>query len=405
MRILQINTVYKNGGSTGRIVYDLSEVMHNEGLESYIAFGYEYTKTNDQYTYKIENIPTLKYNILKTRLWGKHGFYNKLVTKKLLNWIDLVQPDIIHLHNLHNHYLNIELFFDFIKTRSMPLVWTLHDCWSFTGWCAHFDYSGCDKWKNGCHHCPSLSDYPFTWFFDRSKEIYRDKSRIFNGINNLTIVTPSQWLANLVKQSFLKEYPVKVINNGLNLRVFQPTVSDFRVKHNLENKTIVLAMAMQLNKRKGIDFLLRIPEMLSNDYCLVLVGIEECQRRLLPENNCIGIAKTNNVNELVQIYSTADMFVNPTLEDTFPTTNLEALACGTPVITFNTGGSPESVDDQVGVVVEKGNMDKLIEAIKSVQKKGKAAYSVCCIAKANELYNKDKQYLKYIDEYKHIISK
>ena len=198
MRILQINTVYKNGGSTGRIVYDLSEVMRCEDIESFIAFGYEYSKTNDPNTYKIESIPILKFNILKTRVLGKHGFYNQGVTKNLIKWIVNLKPDIIHLHNLHNHYINIELLFDYIKKSNIPVVWTLHDCWSFTGWCVHFENVGCDKWKSGCHHCPSLKDYPFTWFFDRSKEIYRDKIRIFKGVKNLTIVTPSQWLANLV---------------------------------------------------------------------------------------------------------------------------------------------------------------------------------------------------------------
>ena len=400
MRILQINTVYKNGGSTGRIVYDLSQVMRQEDIESYIAFGYEYSKTADQNTYKIEDIPTLKCNILKTRVFGKHGFYNKGVTKKFLKWIDTVKPDIIHLHNLHNDYVNIELLFDYIKMHDIPVIWTLHDCWSFTGWCANFDFSGCDKWKTECKHCPSLNEYPFTWFFDRSKEIYSGKKRIFNGVNNLTIITPSQWLADLVKQSFLKDYKVKVINNGIDLNVFKVTESNFREKHNLQGKTIVLAMAMKLSKQKGIEYLLKLPDLLPDDYCLVLVGINENQRKLLPKNNCIGITKTNNAVELAEIYSAADMFVNPTLGDNFPTTNLEALACGTPVITFRTGGSPESVDDNVGIVVEKGNLDELVKAIMKVREKGKLFYSSNCIAKASQSYNKEKQSLKYIDVYK-----
>jgi len=400
MRILQINTVYKNGGSTGRIVYDLSQVMRQEDIESYIAFGYEYSKTADQNTYKIEDIPALKCNILKTRVFGKHGFYNEGVTKKFLKWIDTVKPDIIHLHNLHNDYVNIELLFDYIKMHDIPVIWTLHDCWSFTGWCANFDFSGCDKWKTGCGHCPSLKEYPFTWFFDRSKEIYSGKKKIFNGVNNLTIITPSQWLADLVKQSFLKDYKVKVINNGIDLSVFKPLESNFREKHNLQNKTIVLAMAMKLSKQKGIEYLLQLPDLLPDDYCLVLVGINENQRKLLPKNNCVGITKTNNAVELAGIYSAADMFVNPTLGDNFPTTNLEALACGTPVITFRTGGSPESVDDNVGIVVAKGNLDELVNAIIKVREKGKLSYSSYCIAKASESYNKEKQALKYIDAYK-----
>jgi len=400
MKILQINTSYINGGSTGRIVYDLSQVIQKENIESYVGFGYEYVQTNDVNTYKIETIPELKLSILKTRLFGKHGFYNKGVTRNFLDWVDKIKPDVIHLHNLHNHYLNIEILFEYIKKHDIPVVWTLHDCWSFTGWCAYFDYSNCDKWLTGCHNCPSLRDYPYTWFFDRSKEIYNDKAKIFGDVNNLTIITPSNWLAKLVKQSILKEYVVKVINNGIDLMAFKPTASDFRKNNGLENKIIVLAMAMQLNKRKGVDYLLRLPALLSDDYCLVLVGIEESQRKFLPAKNCIGIKKTNNIDELVQIYSASDMFVNPTLEDNFPTTNLEALACGTPVITFNTGGSPESVDESVGVVVKKGSMDELVNAIKKVSEIGKEKYTALCVERANLYYGKEKQYLKYIEEYK-----
>jgi len=404
MKVLQINTVYKEGGSTGRIVADLSNSLTENGIESFIAFGYEYTNTDDRNTYKIESILNLKFSILKTRIFGRHGFYNVNVTKKLLKWIDRVQPDIIHLHNLHNHYINVKILFEYIKKKDIPVVWTLHDCWSFTGWCAYFDYVGCDKWKTHCNTCPNLHEYPFTWFFDRSEVNFRDKKEYFTGVKKLIIVSPSKWLASLVEQSFLKEYPIKVINNGINLDIFKPSEKETILqKYGLQEKKVILAMAMGFVKRKGVDYLLEIPNLLNENEILILVGLDDSDFAKLPPNNCIGIKKTNNSSELAEWYSLADVFINPTLEDNFPTTNIEALACGTPVITFNTGGAPESVDDQTGIVVDKGDIAGLINAIRKVLSNGKSYYSSNCVLKAQHCYEKEAQYNKYIELYKNII--
>lgn len=397
MKILQINTFYKAGGSTGRIVYDLSQEI-NKKNEAFVAFGYEYTKTNDAKTYKIESIINLKTSILKTRVFGKHGFYNKFVTWKLIKWIEKTDPDVIHLHNLHNHYINVKQLFDFIKIKKYKVVWTLHDCWSFTGWCAYFDYVKCDKWKTKCHQCPSLRNYPYTWFFDRSEELYNSKKEVFQGVDDLTIITPSKWLKDLVGKSFLQEYPTEVINNGVDLSVFKHIESDFRDKYDLVGKKIVLGMAMKMNKRKGVEFLQKLPNMLDENHVLVLVGLSKDQIKDL-KGNCIGIEKTSSVEKLVEIYSSADVFVNLTLEDNFPTTNLEALACGTPIVSFNTGGSPESIDISVGEVVEKGNIDEVIKSIERITKKPKTFYSTACREKAEINYDNNKQYAKYIELY------
>jgi putative colanic acid biosynthesis glycosyltransferase len=397
MRILQINTYYKAGGSTGRIVADLSTII-NEKHTSYVAFGYEFLKTNDQNTYKVQGIINLKLSILKTRIFGKHGFYNKYVTWKLIRWIKKIKPDVIHLHNIHNHYINIEQLFSFIKTNNYKVVWTLHDCWSFTGWCAYFDYVNCNKWQTECNNCPSLKSYPYTWFFDRSKEIFNSKKEIFQGVNSLTIITPSSWLKGLVSKSILKEYPVSVINNGIDLDVFKPIKNDFRKNYNLVNKTIVLAMAMKMNKRKGIEYLKKLPSLLDENTVLVLVGISKSEINNLPKN-CLGIEQTANVGKLVEIYSSADVFINLTLEDNFPTTNLEALGCGTPVITFDTGGSPESIDVAVGEIVKKGDLTEVVKAIKRITDKGKDFYTSACREKAQLNYDNNKQYKKYIELY------
>ena len=408
IKVLQINTVYKNGGSTGRIVYDLKSIGEKNNIMMYVAYGYEYSKLLEEdyiKTRKLEGILELKWNILKTRLFAHHGFYNLRATRRLIRYMDEIKPDIIHLHNIHNHYVNIAMLFDYIKKHNIPVVWTLHDCWSFTGWCAYFDLAKCDKWKSGCKgECRCLHDYPFTWFFNRSQQNFLDKKRTFCGVKDLTLITPSQWLADLTRESFLNNYPVEVINNGVDTDIFKPKRdNDIRSKYGVPQTTkVILALMSGFNKRKGAEYLLKLPDLLSDNECLVIVGISNRQKKMLPQKHCIGITRTDNVNDLASIYSTADVFINPTLEDNFPTTNIESLACGTPVITFRTGGSIESVDDTTGLIVSQGNLNELLISIRSVISKGKGEYKDACIEKANVQYNKAKQYQKYIELYHQI---
>lgn len=401
MRILQINHVYKNGGSTGRIVYDLKNIIEAEKDEAYVAFGYEYKRTNDSHTYKIETIPELKVNILKTRIFAEHGFYNTVETKRLIKWINGIKPDVIHLHNIHGHYINIAILFDYIKENNIPVVWTLHDCWPFTGWCAYFDFVQCRKWITGCSECPSKHDYPYSWFLDRSKENYKRKKECFLGVKNLTVVTPSNWLACLVKQSFLKEYPVKVINNGIDITTFHPVESDFRERYKIFDRKIILAVSMGLEKRKGIKYIFNLADMIDDKKAVVvIVGVGKEQMGSVP-SNIICIEKTSNVHELAEAYSAADVFINPTLEDNFPTTNLEAMACGTPVVTFDTGGSPESVREKCGRIVEKGNMEEFYSAVMNTL--DNKSYSDTCIQNVAENYEKKKCFNKYIELYRQIL--
>jgi glycosyltransferase involved in cell wall biosynthesis len=407
MKVLQINTVYKNGGSTGRIVYDLHNLCNRHNIDSYVAYGYEFVPLQDsQYenTYKMCSLLEMQWSKLQTRILGQHGFYNTNQTRRLINWVEQIKPDIIHLHNLHNHYLNVAILFDYLKKNDIPVIWTLHDCWSFTGWCAYFDYVDCNKWKTGCHNCPALNEYPYTWFFDRSKSNYLIKKELFNGVNNLTLVPPSEWLGALTRDSFLKNYPVKVINNGVDTDIFKPLETQIKQHLGIEGKKMILAVAAGLSRRKGGEFLLSLPEMLNDDEVLVLLGVTEKQLKELPKEKCIGITYTNSTAELAEIYSAADVFVNPTLEDNFPTTNIEALACGTPVITFNTGGSVEVIEDSTGFVVEQGDMEAMLWAIRKILRKGKSDYSKRCSQKALTAYNKDEQYMKYIQLYRQVLS-
>ena len=274
-------------------------------------------------------------------MFGKTGFASKHATKKLLKFLDKINPDIVHLHNIHGYYLNIELLFNYLKEKQIRVIWTLHDCWSFTGQCAFFDYVGCDKWQTECKNCPMLSEYPKS-FVDSSKWNYQKKKELFTGLN-ITLVTPSKWLASLVKNSYLKVYDVKVINNGIDLNVFKPTPSNFREKYCLKDKKMILGVAGVWDRRKGLNDFIELSKLLDDNYVIVLVGLNDKQLDLLP-HNIIGIKRTENQQELAGLYTTADVFFNPTYEDNYPTVNLESLACGTPVITYDTGGSPEFVD-------------------------------------------------------------
>lgn len=393
MKVLQINSVC-GYGSTGRIAADINRVLLQNGDESIIAYGREKAPDNIK-TVKIGSDLDIYFHVLQTRVFDRHGFSSVNATKKLIREIEALDPDIIHLHNLHGYYINIKVLLDYLSAANKPVVLTLHDCWAFTGHCAYFDYAGCDKWKTGCFECPQKSGYPSSFVFDNSKDNYKRKSALFNLVKNIHIVTPSYWLAGLVKQSFLKSCPVTVIPNGVNLNVFKPTASNFRATYNLENKFIVLGVASVWEERKGLKYISQLSEELDDKYKVIVIGVSRKQRAGLPDN-IIGICRTNNVRELVEIYSAADVFVNPTLEDNFPATNLEALACGTPVITFDTGGSPECIDDSCGLVIEKGNTKALVSGVKSMFSIPKENFQ--CREKASK-YSNNTVYKSYIDIY------
>ncbi|MGM0923273.1 MAG: glycosyltransferase family 4 protein [Bacillota bacterium] len=401
MKVLQINSVC-GIGSTGRIATDIDKVLKNEGHESFIAYGRGNARGSNT-TIKIGNNIDNYMHVAKTRLLDMHGFGSKKSTKEFINKLKEVNPDIIHLHNIHGYYLNIEILFDYLNKANKPVIWTLHDCWPFTGHCSYFDFVSCDKWTKKCHHCPQMKSYPKSIAIDNSEDNYYKKKEIFTSVKNLTIVTPSKWLAELVKKSFLVKYPVKVINNGIDLEVFRPIENDFKEKFNLQDKFIILGVASAWEKRKGYKYFYELSKKIKEDEIIVLVGLTEKQIKELPDN-IIGIIKTNSVKELAEIYSAADVFINPTLEDNFPTTNLEALACGTPVITFNTGGSMESIDDSSGIVVEKGNTENLLRSTNSIRHNIKSGikYKSASLSRS-KLYNKNERYKEYIQLYNEIL--
>lgn len=393
-RILSINSTTR--GSTGRIMCQISRTAREADFDSYIAYG-RGDNSSEEKAIKIGTRADLYWHGLVTRLTGKHGFSSTRATKGFLKEVDRLRPDLIHLHNIHGYYLNIELLFNYIKEEEISVVWTLHDCWAFTGHCTHFDFAGCDKWKSQCHGCPEIQSYPKSMFIDYSKKAYERKKKLFTGLKNLTIVTPSYWLKDLVGQSFLKDYRTIVINNGVDTNIFAPRSAD-KSKYGVASEDfVILGVAAQFTPRKGLKYFIELSEKLASGTKIFLVGLNDEQIKSLPES-IIGMKRTENIEQLVELYSMADVFVNPTLEDNFPTTNLEALACGTPVITFRTGGSPETIDDTCGLIVDKGDTEGLFNAIEIVKKNGKEEYTKNCRKVASERFNSFDRFKEYIKD-------
>lgn len=392
MRIVQINTVC-GSGSTGKICVAISELLTKEGIDNCILYasGNSIYPLGRRYMSPWE----VKWQALKSRVLGNFGFNSKKATQRLLNQLDDISPDIVHLHNLHGHNVHLGMLFTYLKKKNIKVFWTFHDCWAFTGYCPHYDMVGCDQWQTaGCKKCPQRKHY--SWFLDRSRYLFEKKKELFTGLD-MTIITPSHWLADQVKQSFLHKCDVKVIHNGIDLSVFYPRESDFREKYKLENKFIVLGVAFDWGPRKGLDVFIELSQRLDKRFQIVLVGTNDTVDKQLP-GSIISIHRTQNQADLAEIYTAADVFVNPTREEVLGLTNIESLACGTPVITFKTGGSVECVDETCGCVVDKNDVKTMEEMIISICQTQPYLTSDC-INKA-EYFKADNKFWEYITQYK-----
>ncbi len=362
MKVLMINSVC-GIRSTGRICVELAESLEKEGYEVKIAYGREIVPEKYQkYAVRIGNDLGLKVHVLQTRLFDTHGFGSKRATKQFLAWAEAYNPDVLWLHNLHGYYINVEMLFDWIKSRpNMQVKWTLHDCWAFTGHCTHFTVARCEQWKSHCLQCVQKTRYPTSKLKDNCKENFDRKRAAFTGVKDMTLITPSQWLADLVKQSFLQEYPVEVRHNTIDTNVFKPTESDFRERYGLQDKKIVLGVATAWDDRKGLEDFIKLSALLSENYAVVLVGLTEKQIKALP-STVLGIERTNNAQELAGIYTTADVFLNLSKEETFGLTTIEALACDTEVVVYKNTACEEVVKSKRGMIVEQ-NLDKVKIAV------------------------------------------
>ena len=405
--LLQINSVI-NTGSTGRIAEEIGQKAIAAGWQSHIAYGRENNKSSHSQKIRIGCDWDIRLHGLQTRLLDNHslGLASKGATKKLISQIEQIKPDIIHLHNLHGYYLNIEVLFNYLATKDIPIVWTLHDCWSFTGHCSHFESVGCNKWKSHCHKCPLTRNYPASLLLDRSKKNFDDKDRLFNSVKNLTIIPVSNWLHNHLNDSFLSEHTIKTIYNGVDLDIFRPDerLTNIKQKYNLNNKFVLLGVSSIWNKSKGLNDFIELSNIIDSNTVIILVGLQKEQIGNLPDN-IVGIERTESQKELAELYAMSDLFVNPTYGDTFPTTNLEALACGTPVVTYKTGGSPEAITCETGFIVEKGNLKGVLKAKDVVRQKGKNHYTPLCRQRAEKYFNKDDRYQEYLELYEKILNK
>lgn len=399
MKLFQINSTL-NWGSTGRIAEEIGQTVMEQGWESYIAYG-RYRNSSISNAIQIGDRWNICSHFLQSRLLDNHGLASRKATKNLITQIEKIRPDIIHLHNIHGYYLNYQVLFDFLAKFDIPIVWTLHDCWAFTGHCAYYSYKQCYRWRTLCCNCPQENAYPASWFMERSEQNFRDKLRSFTSLRNMTLVPVSEWLANDVKQSFLKNSSIQVIHNGIDVEIFKPqqvNKTDFR----FGDKFVILGVASIWSSRKGLTDFVKLRNRLSDDYVIVLIGVDDKILKTLPKG-VVGIRRTNSVQELAIYYSMADVFLNPTWEDNFPTTNLESLACGTPVITYRTGGSVEAVDDRTGFIVEQGDIDEIVNIIKQIKCVGKQQWAFTCRERAVRLYNKKERYAEYLHLYENLI--
>jgi len=360
VKYLFINSV-AGFGSTGRIAAEKCRELMAQGHECCIAYGRDKANCDDIPTICIGSSLDYRIHGVMSRILDNHGFGSKAATKRFLERIKEYDPDVIWLHNVHGYYIHIGLLFAYLKTCGKKIYWTLHDCWTFTGHCAYFDYVDCGRWKTGCHDCPQKKSYPASILLDGSKNNYKKKRALFTGIPNMTLITPSQWLADLAKQSILAEYPVEVVYNTINRDIFKPTPSDFREKHGLQNQKMLLGVASVWEKRKGLDDFIKLAGMLDDGSRIVLVGVTPEQAKQLP-NSILTIPRTNSHRELAEIYTAADVFVNPTYEDNYPTVNLEARACGTRIISYDTGGCRETMGSE-DVLILRGDVQGLYDTI------------------------------------------
>lgn len=399
MRIFQLNT-FCGVKSTGRIALEIAKLVKADGGECLIGYGVpELSPDAQPFACRVGEPIERKLHAAMRKCLDAEGYGSWLATQKLIRQMKAFKPDLVHIHNLHGCYLHFSTLFRYLKSAGIPVVWTLHDCWPFTGHCAYFDYSGCERWKTGCYDCPQQKSYPICIGLDGSSRNYTHKKKWFSQLENLTFVAPCEWMLKPLKASFMGRYPAKVILNGVNLEQFHPVPSDLRSRFELKDQKICLSVASDWDARKGLPYLCEAAQKMGKEFCFVVIGLDEEQIHQLP-SNMLGLQRTANTEELAAWYTLADCFVNTTLEDNMPMVNLEALACGTPVAVFETGGCPEAVDEQTGIVVPQKDVDALCESIRTLCA-AKPAMAQNCVKRA-QMFDCRKTFQKYLALYKEL---
>lgn len=388
-RLLQLNATC-NWGSTGRIAEGIGAAAMSRGWESAVAYG-RFNNPSSSQAVRVGSKVDVYLHYARCRFADSEGLGSRGATIRLIDWIKDFTPDVIHLHNIHDHWLNYPALFDYLAGIGTPLVWTFHDCWAFTGGCYHFEGLGCDGWKAECRNCSDHRGF----LRDRAWRNLELKKRFIGAVaDRLTVVGVSKWIESFVKDSILRNAASKCIYNGIDLSVFTPKES--------KRERMVLGVSNVWTHSKGIDDFMRLRTILPDNVKICLVGLTSKQISSLP-HGIDGMERTQNIGGMADLYRRAAVFVNPTYNDTFPTVNLEALACGTPVITYRTGGSPEAVDAKTGLVVPKGNVDSLAKAIMSVMDGNVCFSSDDCRARAEANFDRGRQFGKYVDLYDSIL--
>lgn len=405
-KLLQINPVVRVSTSTGRIMQEIGELAMRNGWESYVAYskGRDGIRTCASHTIPVGNKWDTWMHGLETRLLDRHGLASVSVTYDFIKHLKEISPDIVHIHNIHGYFLNYPVLFEYLSKSGIPVVWTVHDCWLYTGHCYYYSYIQCNKWESGCGDCPQKRKFPASWWLDRSARNYQDKQEAFTSMpyGKLTIVPVSDWIRGEMSRSFLKGYPFRVIHNGIDTEVFTVYGADeVKRKYGWQGKHVLLGVASIWSEEKGLPDFIKLAQQLRDDEMIVLVGVTEEQKSQLPQN-VYGIRRTENIRELAQLYSAADVFVNPTWQDNYPTVNMEAIACGTPVVTYRTGGSVEAVTEDTGFIVEQGDVKGLLDSVRVIEQYGKHYYADRCRKYALANFRKEDRYADYLNLYEEL---
>ncbi|MDO9154789.1 MAG: glycosyltransferase [Paludibacter sp.] len=403
MKVFIINTI-ENSYSTGSLASGIGRKAKEQGWQVYFAHDNE-INSSDFKSIRIHNSKLSKYLHIHFFTWtlDLHGLGSWLATYNLIRKIKKIKPNVIHLHNIHGYYINIYLLFKYLAKADIPIVWTLHDCWAMTGRCTHFSYIGCEKWKTQCEKCPYKAakyEYAVSHKVDNSRINYNLKKKLFTSVKEMTMVPVSNWLGGIVEESYLSKYRIKVIQNGIDLKLFHPVqnVTKIKTKYGLNGKFILLGVASAWTKMKGFEDFIKLNSLLSDEYKIIMVGLSDQQLLSFP-SDMIGVKKTKKINELVEIYSVADVILNLSYQESFGLTTIEGFACGIPGIVYNTTASPELITSETGYVVEPNNLDQLLDAINKIKHKGKSHYSAICRKRAEMYFDKEKQFTEYVELY------
>lgn len=402
-RLLLIN-VTRSVLSTGRIVDSIGHLAKEQGWDVCVVHGARYVGDSDLDHYQVTTYTNEVLHYLKSTLFDAQGLGSYYPTKRLIKFMGAYKPDVVHIHNIHGCYIHYPLLFDYLRNKRIQTIWTLHDCWPMTGHCVHFEKTRCVKWKTQCEKCPAIRDFPSSWIIDNSRKNYLRKKRLLADMANLQITTVSKWLYSVAQESFLKERPSRVIYNGVDTKVFKPTNSSVRDTLSVGNKILLLGLASSFDERKGIWDYVHLSKILpSKKYQILLVGGNDADMQKTANTNIIHLARTDDTKQLVEIYSASDILLSLSYEETFGLTIAEAMSCGTPSIVYNNTAQPELVTEQTGIVVETGNIEGIITAIQTIEKKGKKSYTANCRLRAEQCFDKAKRYAEYLQLYNSIL--